>query len=583
MKSIILKPVMVLTLLVLASCANDSERILTQAPQNHEDLGFLVSGATEEQKTTFFQNNKTVKIREISNEGIIMFEAVNSDMNTLRKNFPDSRIFKNEFMPFTNTQSQKLNLNQIKSLGFRLNSVDTSFDLKSCKDDSLKPISKMTPLSANLSGRKPIEMGERIQITSKESQPHAFVGGPINKAWIIESPMGSNVPEVVFKNELELELDTMGVYQIYLVVQDQKKNCQLDNVSISVTGNKPYLGAALSSLDTTVANQLYLQKLGIASAHKTSTGKNVLIAVVDSGVNYNHPYLAENIFINTNEIPDNGIDDDSNGLIDDIHGWDFVYNDKHPYDDLGHGSHVAGLAAGKVFGMAPDAKILPIKAGNNSGMLDIGTTFKAVIYALKMKADIINLSLGGERPVFKEELELYKQALNKDTLIVAAAGNGEPSRLGIFLGVDIDNKSYSPAGIDLENILSVSSISTNDRLAYYSNFGVRKINVATYGGEDFDLLNKKPYDGQLFSTYIENTKGELFFAAQGTSMAAPVASGIAALVRSINPNLTAGQTARLLETAGPESKDLNGKIRSGRILTADGAVQMAQSSLNLLN
>jgi subtilisin family serine protease len=583
MKSIILKPVMVIALLILASCANDSERILTQAPQSHEDLGFLVSGATEEQKNTFFQDNKSVKIREISNDGIIMFEAVNSDISTLRKNFPDSRIFKNEFMQYTDVPNQTLNLNQIKNLGFKLSGVDSTFDLQSCKDDTLKPIAKMTPVSANLSARKPIEMGERIQLTSKDSQPHAFVGGPINKAWLIEAPMGSNVPELTFKNDLDIELDTMGVYKIYLVIQDQKKNCQLDNVSISVTGNKPYLGSSAPSLDTSIANQLYLQKLGVNNAHKLSTGKNIVIAIVDSGVNYNHPYLSENIYTNKDEIPDNGLDDDGNGLIDDVHGWDFVYNDKFPYDDLGHGSHVAGLAAGKVFGIAPDATILPIKAGNNSGMLDIGTTFKAVIYALKMKADIINLSLGGERQVFKEELELYKQALSKDTLIVAAAGNGEPSRLGIFLGVDIDNKSYAPAGVDLENILTVASLSTNDRLAYYSNFGLHKVSVATYGGEDFDLVNKIAYNGQLFSTYIENAKGELFFAAQGTSMVTLVATGISALVRSLNPNLTAGQTSKLLQTAGPEVKDLNGKIKSGRILTAEGAVQMAQSSLNLIN
>lgn len=568
----------------LSACSDNSERIVETAPVANQDLGHLVFGASEQEKIAFFDSHTETKLRNISDDkDLPIFEVINSDLATLRKNFPTARFHKNVFLPYANVQNETLTLSQIKDLEFTLSDSSKAFDLQSCRDDALKPIAKMTPVSANLMGQTSLEVGAQIQLASNQSQPHAFVGGPIQKAWIIQAPIGSNVPEVTFEENLNIELDTMGVYQVYLLVQDQKRNCQFDNVNLSVTGNAPFIGVSAQALDTTVANQPYIQKLGLNKAHQSSKGDGVLIAIVDSGVNYNNPYLSENIFINEKEIPGNGIDDDNNGLVDDVHGWDFVFNDAFPMDDLGHGSHVAGLAAAKVFGVAPNAKILPIKAGNNSGMLDLGTTFKAVIYALKMDADIINLSLGGERPVFREELELYQQALKRSALIVAAAGNGEPSRLGIFLGVDIDNKSYSPAGIDLENILSVGSVSNNDGLAYYSNFGQRKINVATYGGEDFDLATNRPYDGQLFSTYIENAKGELFFAAQGTSMAAPVASGIAALVRSVNPNLSAGQVTKLLENAGPEAIRLRGKIKSGRILTADDAVQSAINSVQLLN
>ncbi len=583
-----IKPVMVsffwAVVFGFTACTNNSERIVETAPTLNEDLGHLVFGATEDEKNLFFSNNTSIKLRDISSDKEHpIFEVINSDTETLRDNFPNARFIKNEFLQFADIKKPTLNLSQLSNLDLKLTSNTELFDLKSCLDDSLKPIAKMTPVSANLFSRTPLEIGAKIQISSQQSQPHAFVGGAIKKAWIIQAPQGSNVPEITFGNNLDVALDTMGLYQVYLLVQDKKRNCQFETINISVTGNTPFLGVANLNLDTSISNQPYLQKLGLNKAHLTSKGEGVLLAIVDSGVNYNNPYLSENIFINTNEIPDNGIDDDSNGLIDDVHGWDFVYNDKFPYDDLGHGSHVAGLAAGKVFGVAPNAKILPIKAGSNSGTLDLGTVFKAVIYALKMNADVINLSLGGERPALREELELYKKALNKNTLIVAAAGNGEPSPLGIFLGVDIDDKSYSPAGINLENILSVAALSNNNELAYYSNFGRQKINVATYGGEDFNLVLGRPYDGQLFSTYIENAKGELFFGAQGTSMAAPVAAGISCLVRSVNPNLSAGQTTRLLETAGPLTNSLRGKIKSGRILTADDAVEKALKSIQLLN
>ncbi len=588
MKSNTFKPLMVnacITLLLMGTiaCSDNSERILTRAPQNLSELGFLVAGATDQQKDIFFEKYTDTKIREISNDELIIFEVLNSDFKTLRKNFPESRIYENEFIEINNLRSKARSKNQINLKNFQTNDQPSDFDLSTCEDKSLKPIAKMDPISLNLRGQIPLEAGENIRLSARQSQPHAFIGGSLKLVWVVNSPLGSNVVKRHFADELDVNLDTMGVYEIYLIVQDQKKNCQYETVSLSVTGNTPYLGASTGHLDTQIFNQPYIKKLGLSKAHESAKGDGILIAIVDSGVNYNNPFLAPNIFINKNEIPDNNIDDDNNGHIDDIYGWDFVFDDKYPYDDLGHGSHLAGLAAAKVFGVAPNAKILPIKVGNNHGLMDLGTSLKGVIYALKMGADIINMSLGSERQIFREEIELYKMALNQDTLIVTSAGNGEPFGFGLPMGIDIDNRSFGLASVDLENILTVASVNNSDELTYYSNYGVDKVNLATYGGEDFNILAKKPYDGQLYSTYIENAQNLIFFESQGTSMATPVACGVAALVRSINPNLTAGQTARILESAGIPSNQILGKVKSGRVLTASDAVELAKTTVEFLN
>lgn len=582
MKSLILVPVMVFSIF---GCSPDSDRIITQAPQTEDELGYLVSGATVKQRDDFFNTNKKVKIRNISEEGIIMFEAVNTDIQTLKKTFPEARIYKNEFIKNQDVKTKSFNIeSEIKHFN-----SSNEFNFRSCKNLGAKPIANLTPTSLNLTTRgHNLEYGERISMSSQRSQPHAFVGGELKKAWIVEGPQGTNIPKIINSENLDLVLDTMGVYSFYLYVQDQKQNCQYDAYQLSVTGNAPYLRSASVGKDLNIGNQEYITKLGLDKAHMTTKGEGMLIAIVDSGVNYNHPHLSDKIFINENEIPDNGIDDDKNGLIDDVHGWDFVFRDKFPFDDLGHGSHVAGLAVGEGFGVAPNAKIIPIKVGSNFGNQDMGTTFQGVMYAIRMGADIINMSYGSDKThvmsAVREEARLYQMALGEDVLLVAASGNGVLNpRFGFPVGIDIDNLMITPAAINLENMVSVGALSIYDELAHYSNFGRNKVRVSTYGGEGLNVRTGRPYNGQMFSAFIENAKGDLFWAAQGTSMAAPVTAGIAALVRSINPNLSAGEVGQLLEDSGVSSRALQGKIKSGRILTADSAVENALKTIQLLN
>ena len=160
------------------------------------------------------------------------------------------------------------------------------------------------------------------------------------------------------------------------------------------------------------ANELpYIESMGIGDAwgycnHNGLGGTNgggsqdVVIAVLDTGVDYNHVDLADNIWVNAGEIPGNGVDDDGNGYIDDVRGWDCVNNDNDPMDDNGHGTHVAGIIAAAnnnigTVGVAFNCKIMPVKTGTSSGTLNNSDIAEAIQYAYMNGASVINMSFGG--------------------------------------------------------------------------------------------------------------------------------------------------------------------------------------------
>lgn len=229
--------------------------------------------------------------------------------------------------------------------------------------------------------------------------------------------------------------------------------------------------------------------ISATAAWDIETGsRDVVIAVLDSGVAIDHPDLKNNIWQNPDEIPDNGKDDDGNGFIDDLHGWDFVNNDNNPSDyskDLygdGHGTHVAGIIASEgnnglgTSGVMWQARIMPVQIFDlfeNSPFN--ATTFvvlEALLYAVENGAKIINCSFGG--PSFSRFLfEAYQMAGENDILVVAAAGNDA-----------LDNDSFFtyPASYALDNIISVAATDQDDALASYSNYGANSVDVAAPGG-----------------------------------------------------------------------------------------------------
>lgn len=217
------------------------------------------------------------------------------------------------------------------------------------------------------------------------------------------------------------------------------------------------------------------------------TGEDVLVGVIDTGVDRNHPDLAENIYTNPGEIPGNGIDDDNNGFIDDVHGWDFRNDDNDPEDSVGHGTHVAGTigAVGNngigVAGMSWRVKILPIKFLGIHG----GTTSDAVRsieYATMMGVRLTNNSWGGSGASVALE-EAIEDAGDHGILFVAAAGN---------IAIDNDIVPYFPSSINLDNIIAVTGTNADDNLSSTSNFGKNSVDI---GAPGFRIMSTIPGGG----------------------------------------------------------------------------------------
>ncbi len=261
------------------------------------------------------------------------------------------------------------------------------------------------------------------------------------------------------------------------------------------------------------------------------TGNDVVIGVIDSGVDYTHPDLQDNIWTNPGEIPDDGIDNDGNGFVDDFYGYDFVNEDGDPFDDESHGTHVSGTIAAQgnngigVTGVNWDAQIMGIKFLDE---FNSGTTFdaiEAVEYSIMMGVDLTNNSWGGGG--FSQGLyDAIAAAGDAGQLFIAAAGNDSS---------DTDIFPHYPSSYDLDNIISVAATNDEDQLAGFSNFGATSVDLGAPGQE---ILSTVP--GNNYAVF------------NGTSMATPHVSGVAALLLSEFPGLSAQDVKeRILETVDP--------------------------------
>ncbi len=256
-------------------------------------------------------------------------------------------------------------------------------------------------------------------------------------------------------------------------------------------------------------------------------GDGIVVAVIDSGVDYTHPELTGQMWINSGEIPNNNIDDDGNGYVDDVQGWDFVDNDNDPIDEEGHGTHIAGTIAAKrdgigTTGIAPNAKIMPIRILDEEGVGKVSNGIEAIRYAVDNGADVINLSSGG-RNVVIGELGAISYAAERGVVFVSAAGNG-----------GLSSPDY-PARLADRQGIAVGSVEQNGKFSSFSNeAGNQSLDyVVAPGGDGF-----RADAGDIYAPVPPSITGNLYSFFAGTSMAAPHVAGVVALIKQANPNLS---------------------------------------------
>lgn len=258
------------------------------------------------------------------------------------------------------------------------------------------------------------------------------------------------------------------------------------------------------------------------------TGKDIVVAVVDSGVDYNHTDLNDNIWYNSDEIFGNNVDDDSNGYIDDTIGWDFVGGDYDPTDQEGHGTHIAGIIAAEnnqtgITGVAYNAKVMAVRVLDDQGSGDISDIANGIIYAADNGADVINLSLGGQPSTEIANSILY--AAEKGSVVVMAAGNS-----GI-------NQPNSPADLAGISGIAVGAVDNHDEFAAFSNqAGYQPIDYVVAPG--VDVLSTAPNNNYAYKS--------------GTSMSTAYVSGVVALILNANSQLAPFEVEAILtQTANP--------------------------------
>ena len=286
------------------------------------------------------------------------------------------------------------------------------------------------------------------------------------------------------------------------------------------------------------------------------SGKDVIVAVIDSGVQRNHPQLKSRMYINPGESgldsqgrdkATNGIDDDGNGLIDDVSGYDFADESGVVNDGSGHGTHVSGViaadsSAGTIRGLAQGAKILPLDFMTNDGSGNISDAIRAMYYAASQGAKVINASWGGA-PCSSTLQKAITDIGAQGVLFVAAAGNS---------GVDIEAEPEYPAAFGLPTQITVGASTSNDRMAIFSNYSYSLVNIMAPGVG-------------IWSTYPGNSTQSM----NGTSMASPFVAGAAAVLFGARPNATPQQVKSALLAsvdAGPFQVETRGRLNLRKAL-----------------
>lgn len=327
-------------------------------------------------------------------------------------------------------------------------------------------------------------------------------------------------------------------------------------------------------------HQWYLDAVGLDSGRDSAWGKithlePVTVAVIDSGLDWNHlDFSWDNIWKNEKEIPGNGIDDDGNGYIDDVIGYNFIGHNNKPWDHDGHGTFVAGIIAASwngqgMAGINPAARIMVLKALNSFGHTRATYIAEAITYAVDNGARIINISVGGEGLITVQR-KAVEYAASKGVLIIIAAGNE---------GAELEGMGIAA----LPQVITVGASDRDNKRLAFSNYGPEidllapGVDIVSLRARYTDTLRDipdTPY--QQSSAFVGDDKR--YYMAGGTSFSAPIVTGIASLLLSGNPALTATEVKRMLlnsatdiETPGRDNLSGMGLVNARAALVASPA------------
>ncbi|MGE5086672.1 MAG: S8 family peptidase [Bacillota bacterium] len=262
---------------------------------------------------------------------------------------------------------------------------------------------------------------------------------------------------------------------------------------------------------------------------------DIVVAIIDTGVDVNHPLIRDNLWTNPNEKM-NGKDNDGNGYAGDMHGWNFVSDNNDLTDNHGHGTHVAGIIRQRTLSSRVKFMILKYYDPQQPGKNNLLNTVRAIRYATKMKVDIINYSGGGEERSALEE-KAIREAQQQGILFIAAAGND---------GRNTDKQGYYPAGYKLDNIISVAALDSARHLIGSSNYGAKSVDIAAPGKN-------------IYSSLPNNQYGLM----TGTSQATAWVTGLAASLMLQNPSKRSPYFIKeRLEHEGVRDEALVDKLKS---------------------
>jgi parallel beta-helix repeat protein len=301
-----------------------------------------------------------------------------------------------------------------------------------------------------------------------------------------------------------------------------------------------------------------MPQISMPDAWDLSTGDaKIVVAVLDTGMDMDHPDLLSNLWENTIEIPDDNIDNDGNGYEDDVYGWDFVSEDSDPEDGHGHGTHCAGTIGAignnstQVVGVCWNVSIMPVRVADDSGSLADSDIVDGIIYAARNGAKVLSNSYGGEG-FSQTTYDAIEYANAQDCIFVAAAGNE---------GSDNDLVPIYPAGYDLPNVVSVAATDEDDQLASFSNYGASSVDLAAPGVD-------------IVSTYLDGSTTSM----SGTSMACPHVAGAMALLSCLYEDISPAEAKQIALDSADVLDELEGVILTGGRLNVLAMIQSASDA-----